>query len=76
MAKVGEGHRTLGWIWRMPRWSSYQAADVSEGDAFHATVCIEWAKTKARAKRWQEEVQLLQEEMHRALVDMEWRAQL
>ncbi len=74
--QVGEGHRTPGWIWRMPKWSSDQVADVSEGDAFHATVRIEWAKTKARAERWQEEVRLLQEEMRRAIVDMEWRAQL
>ena len=31
-------------------------------------------KTRARARRWHEEVQLLQEEMRRVLVFFEWKA--
>lgn len=73
--QLGEGHRTPGWIWKMPRWSIDQATDVQDQDSFNASVRIEWAKTKARAERWEEEVLLLKEEMRWALVDMEWHAE-
>lgn len=73
--QLGEGHRTPGWIWRMPSWNLDQASNASDHDPFHATVHIEWTKTKARAEIWQEEVLLLKEEMRRAIVDMEWWAQ-
>jgi hypothetical protein len=73
--QLGEGHRTPGWIWRMPSWNPDQNATNAGNDPFNATVRVEWAKTKARAERWQEEVLLLKEEMRRAIVDMEWRAQ-
>ncbi len=73
--QLGEGHRTLGWIWRMPSWNPGQDSNTQDNDPFNTTVRIEWAKTKARAERWQEEVILLQEEMRRAIVDMEWQAQ-
>ncbi|KAK7682068.1 hypothetical protein QCA50_015032 [Cerrena zonata] len=35
---------------------------------------VEWAKTKARAQRWSEEVILLQEEMRRVLEYFSWKA--
>ena len=35
---------------------------------------VEWAKTKARADQWSEEVLLLIEEMHRVIVYLEWKA--
>ncbi len=72
--QLGEGHRSPGWIWRMPKWNSDQADEVSAKDSFNVSVRIEWAKTKARAERWQEEVILLREEMRRAIVFMEWLA--
>lgn len=72
--QLGEGHRMSSWIWRMPSWSMDPAVNTMESDPFNATVRIEWAKTKARAERWQEELNLLREEMRRAIVDMEWRA--
>jgi len=34
----------------------------------------EWAKSKARADRWDEEVQLVAEEMRRVLAFLEWKA--
>ncbi|KAF8209905.1 hypothetical protein K438DRAFT_1496867, partial [Mycena galopus ATCC 62051] len=34
----------------------------------------EWAKTRARAHRWTEDVDLLEEEMRRILVFPQWRA--
>jgi hypothetical protein len=35
---------------------------------------VEWAKSKARADRWQEEITLLTEEMRRVLRYFEWKA--
>ena len=34
----------------------------------------EWARSKAHADRWGEEVQLVVEEMHRVLAFLEWKA--
>jgi len=34
----------------------------------------EWARSKARADRWDEEVQLVMEEMRRVLTFLEWKA--
>jgi hypothetical protein len=35
---------------------------------------VEWAKSRARAMRWSEELRLLEEEMRRVLVFLEWDA--
>jgi hypothetical protein len=35
---------------------------------------IEWCKTRARAMRWSEEVDLLEEEMRRVLEFLDWHA--
>ena len=35
---------------------------------------VEWAKTHARANRWQEEVLLVQEEMRRVIAFLDWKA--
>jgi hypothetical protein len=35
---------------------------------------VEWAKTKARADRWSEEVLLVTEEMRRTIYFLEWKA--
>ncbi|KAF8139162.1 hypothetical protein K438DRAFT_1996294 [Mycena galopus ATCC 62051] len=63
-----------------------EAAQVNEnGDAsgnqegvlgaeMHAGVKVEWCKAYARVKRWREEVLLLQEEMARCLLLLEWQA--
>jgi hypothetical protein len=37
-------------------------------------VRIEWCKARARALRWAEEVELLQEEMRRVLQFLDWQA--
>src|ERR1700729_4238399 len=36
---------------------------------------VEWAKTKAHADRWHEEVLLVSEEMHRVLYFFQWKAE-
>jgi hypothetical protein len=38
-------------------------------------LCIEWAKTRARAWRWTEEVDLVEEEMRRVLDFQNWKAE-
>lgn len=37
-------------------------------------MCVEWAKTQARANHWQEEVLLVQEEMRRVIAFLDWKA--
>ncbi|KAG1838304.1 hypothetical protein DFJ58DRAFT_718771 [Suillus subalutaceus] len=59
-ATQGEGRRKLTWIWMMDGVDSH--ADGGDVDG----VRVEWCKSRARALRWGEEVDLLQEEMHRA----------
>lgn len=39
-----------------------------------AALRVEWAKAKARADRWEEEVILLDEEMRRVLVFCQWKS--
>ncbi|KAF7364230.1 hypothetical protein MSAN_01082600 [Mycena sanguinolenta] len=62
--------RPLSWIWvtRGERWEPGDDAAMNEA------VRIEWAKSRARAKRWAEEVDLLEEEMRRVLAFLRWRS--
>ncbi|RDX44783.1 hypothetical protein OH76DRAFT_1538039 [Lentinus brumalis] len=67
-----EGRRTISWIWRAT------AAPPVTGDALGGmdqTLRVEWCKARARAHRWTEEVQLLQEEMRRTIAYHEWAAE-
>ncbi|KAG1853790.1 hypothetical protein C8R48DRAFT_610437 [Suillus tomentosus] len=64
----GEGRRKLTWIWMMDGVDSH--ADGGNADG----VRIEWCKSRARALRWAEEVELLQEEMRRVLQFLKWQA--
>ncbi|KAF7360930.1 CxC2 domain-containing protein [Mycena sanguinolenta] len=67
----------MSWIWRTGLTSLAAAASTSEEAAVKATnesLRVEWAKTRARAHRWTEEVDLLEEEMRRILVFLQWRA--
>ncbi|KAJ7906944.1 hypothetical protein B0H13DRAFT_2233541 [Mycena leptocephala] len=68
----------MSWIWRTGMLSVVAAASTSEEAAMKAMVenlRVEWAKTRARAHRWTEEVDLLEEEMRRILVFVEWKGQ-
>ncbi|THV01339.1 hypothetical protein K435DRAFT_853897 [Dendrothele bispora CBS 962.96] len=64
-----EKHRKPSWIW-------YGVSDGELGaDKYlYEGLRIEWCKSYARVKRWREEVMLLQEEMRRCLVTLEWEA--
>ncbi|KAG2086104.1 uncharacterized protein F5147DRAFT_748645 [Suillus discolor] len=67
-ATQGEGRRRLTWIWMMD--SVDNCADGGDVDG----VRVEWCKSRARALCWAEEVDLLQEEMHRVLLFFNWQA--
>ncbi|KAF7303547.1 hypothetical protein MIND_00583900 [Mycena indigotica] len=78
--------KEMSWIWRMGVGSlpaelaidSLSAGAASSEEAAIAatneSLRVEWAKARARAKRWAEEVELLQEEMRRVLEFCSWRA--
>ncbi|KAG2139540.1 hypothetical protein BD769DRAFT_1350679 [Suillus cothurnatus] len=65
-----EGRRKLSWIWNM------RGAGGSEKDDTGGLedMRIKWCKARARAMRWGEEVELLQEEMRRILAFLMWEA--
>ncbi|KAF9544440.1 hypothetical protein CPC08DRAFT_730279 [Agrocybe pediades] len=58
------------WIWL--------TSDVSEDEAgsgvYSESMRVEWVKSRARTKRWQEEVLLIEEEMRRVLTYHRWKA--
>ena len=67
---LGEGRREHSWIWLVGSNADSQTDESETQDAMR----VEWGKTQARAQRWTEEVQLLQEEMRRVLEFLTWRA--
>jgi hypothetical protein len=71
--EMSEKWREQSWIWLVPRVETAQDIGVVE-EHLDANLRVEWAKSRARAAHWTEEVQLLCEEMRRTLVFMEWKA--
>ncbi|KAJ6494502.1 hypothetical protein C8R45DRAFT_1135355 [Mycena sanguinolenta] len=66
----------MSWIWRTGLSSLAASVSTSEEAAVKATnesLRIEWGKARARAHRWTEEVDLLEEEMRRILVFLQWK---
>ncbi|KAJ7908806.1 hypothetical protein B0H13DRAFT_2233210 [Mycena leptocephala] len=68
-ARGGENMRQISWIWTE---AGISGTDLELEDALR----IEWAKAYARMRRWDEEVQLLQEEFRRLPISFEHRAAL
>ncbi|KAJ7839295.1 hypothetical protein B0H13DRAFT_2239609 [Mycena leptocephala] len=66
-ARGGENMRQISWIWTE---AGISGTDLELEDALR----IEWAKAYARMCRWDEEVQLLQEEFRRLPISFEHRA--
>ena len=64
---TGETRRALSWIWLNNKGGGM---DDSADDILRA----EWAKSRARAARATEEVQLLREEMRRVLSFLDWKS--
>jgi hypothetical protein len=71
--EMSEKRREQSWIWLVPRIETAQDIGVME-EHLDANLRVEWAKSRARAARWTEEVDLLCEEMRRTLVFLEWKA--
>ncbi|KAJ7149097.1 hypothetical protein C8R46DRAFT_1009634 [Mycena filopes] len=67
---TGEGRRVLSWLW----YSATGAEEVDKDGKLHADIRVEWAKARARADRWREELVLLEEEMRRVLEFCLWKA--
>ncbi|SJL18441.1 uncharacterized protein ARMOST_22030 [Armillaria ostoyae] len=57
---TSEGHCNLAWIWK----TNLQGGDKGLQEALR----MEWCKSQARAQRWQEECDLLIEELRRVQV--------
>lgn len=65
--REAEGTRQLSWIWRvqLPLRVSTEIGD---------SMRVEWAKSRARAMRWGEEIVLLREEMRRVIQYLDWKS--
>ncbi|KAJ7016855.1 hypothetical protein C8F04DRAFT_1215328 [Mycena alexandri] len=68
MVALGEGRRTLSWIWYTAK-----AEDPSEQELVEA-LRVEWCKAYARMRRWHEDVVLVEEEMRRTIQYGYWEA--
>jgi hypothetical protein len=65
---VSEGKRTLSWIWK-----TIGVVGAKDDGVLHDSLRVEWCKSRARAMRFMEEVELLQEEMERVVRFLEWQ---
>ena len=79
---LGDGSYTFSWIWL----SNPQTHDTSGSDAscvggvasdeeVNDVMRVQWATSYARMERWVEELELLQEEMHRVVMFLEWKSE-
>lgn len=66
---VGEGTRHTSWIWMEGGTGQFVDAKVLDD-----IVRVEWSKTHARSERWQEETELLREEMRRCAKSLRYNA--
>jgi len=73
-AKYGasKGRYEISWIWLVPQ---SELDTNSTEQAFDEGLRVEWSKSQARKMRWEEEVQIIQEEMRRTIVYYEWKEQ-
>ncbi|EAU86991.2 hypothetical protein CC1G_08462 [Coprinopsis cinerea okayama7 len=61
------------WIWQVPR-VRREGDDTLAEEELDESLRVEWAKGRARLQRWNEEYQLVQEEMRRSVVYLRWKA--
>ena len=71
---ASKGRYEISWIWLVPQSKSELATNSSE-QVFDEGLRVEWSKSQARKMRWEEEVQIIQEEMRRTIVYYEWKEQ-
>lgn len=74
---LGEGNFMVSWIWLAPGGTSRVATEDSPItiEEVNDGMRVEWARTLARAERWEEEVMLVVEEMKRTLKFLVWKAE-
>ncbi|KAJ6479819.1 hypothetical protein C8R45DRAFT_1054444 [Mycena sanguinolenta] len=65
---LGEGRRTLLWIWYAAKTGEPTEAELVEA------LRVEWCKAYARTRRWHEDVVLVEEEMRRTIEYGHWLA--
>jgi hypothetical protein len=71
---ASKGRYEISWIWLVPQSKSEVVTNSSE-QVFDEGLRVEWSKSQARKMRWEEEVQIIQEEMRRTIVYYEWKEQ-
>jgi len=63
----------ISWIWLVTR-DLAREDEEEEEEEFDESMRAEWAKMRARRDRWEEEYQLVPEEMRRTVAYLEWRS--
>ncbi|KAI0037995.1 hypothetical protein FA95DRAFT_1506217, partial [Auriscalpium vulgare] len=76
--KLGKGNFEVSWIWQTLRADARDipgaVAEEATEDEVNDSVRVDWATSRARIDRWVEEIELLKEEMPRAVRFMRGRA--
>lgn len=70
---VGDGRYAMSWIW-MGALGGEDQDGTGPSEEVNETVRYEWMTSRARADRWREESDLLQEEMRRVIAFLEWKS--
>jgi hypothetical protein len=76
---LGEGTRTLSWIWTSSPISSDEAAEPQMVKGLYIPFCplalhVQWCRFQACAMRWTKQICLVQEEMCRVCTYLSWYA--
>lgn len=72
---TGDGRYHPSWIWRSPSAKEFPGeGSLAERQEVNETAHHEWMTCRARADRWVEEEELLQEEMRRVILYLEWKS--
>jgi hypothetical protein len=72
--QTSKGRYEISWIWTVTRPVNNSPDESEDSEALNTSLRPEWTKAKARRDRWDEEWQLVQEEMRRVVAYLEWRA--
>ena len=72
---IGDGWYAPSWIWTTPSAAALpgEGSDAEQREVGE-TVRREWMTCRARADRWAEEKELLQEEMRQVIAYLEWKS--
>ncbi|PPQ81721.1 hypothetical protein CVT24_003406, partial [Panaeolus cyanescens] len=70
--KRDKARHLISWIWLV---NNASTEDDEDDKVLDDTARVQWAKSRARAERWKEEVALIEEEMRRCVAYLAWKAQ-